>query len=84
MKLFLDCNMDLVMVEKKKHDLYGGEDFIERVCKSLREYSMKIIEFEKKKMMSSTNELEESCKICYICKKKKRCLNIITLMIKLS
>ena len=42
-------------------------------CESLREHTMKIINFKKKKMKLLTKEQQESCKnakICYICKEK--------------
>ena len=42
-------------------------------CEFLREHSMKIINFKKKKMKLLTNEQQESyenAKICYICKEK--------------
>ena len=42
------------------------------VCKDLREYTMKLINYEKKEMIPLTdeeNELYETLKACYICKK---------------
>ena len=52
-------------------------------CEYLREHAMKIINFEKKKMILLTNQQHESyekTKFCYICKKS---LNINTPMIKI-
>ena len=46
---------------------------MKKFYESLRERSMKIINFKKKKMKLLTKELQESCeyaKICYICKEK--------------
>ena len=40
-------------------------------CESLKEYTMKIISFKKKKMKLLTKEQHQSCEnsqICYICK----------------
>ena len=55
------------------HDICRGKDFIKRFGESLREDSMKIINFKKKKMKLLTKEQQESyenAKICYICKEK--------------
>ena len=44
------------------------------VCKDLREYAMKLINYEKKEMIPLTdeeNELYETLKACYICKNIK-------------
>ena len=46
---------------------------MKKFCESLREHSMKIIIFNKKKMKLLTKEHQESyenIKICYICKEK--------------
>ena len=46
---------------------------MKKFCKSLREHTMEIINFKKKKMKLFTNELQksyENAKICYICKEK--------------
>ena len=46
---------------------------MERLCKNLREHAMKIINYEKKEMISLTDEENESYekqKVCYICKKE--------------
>ena len=41
---------------ENKHTLYHGEDFMKRICASLREHAKNIIDFEKKKMLPSTKE----------------------------
>ena len=64
------CLLDLT---KNKLDCYKGEDFKERYRKDLREYAMKIINYEKKEMIPLTDEENNSYekqKACYICKKK--------------
>ena len=43
-----------------KHDVCRGEDCIKKFCKPLREHMIKIIIFEKKKMMPLINEEYES------------------------
>ena len=46
---------------------------MKKICECLREYAMKIINFNKKKMNLLTREqqeLNENVKICYICKEK--------------
>ena len=46
---------------------------MKKFCKDLREHAMKIINYEKKKMVSLTTEEEihyNKQKICYICKKE--------------
>ena len=58
---------------EKKHDVYRGKDCMKKFCEFLREHTMKIISFRKKKMKLLTKEQEESyenAKICYICKEK--------------
>ena len=58
---------------ENKHNVYNGEDCVKLFCESLRENSaMKIINFEKKKMIPLTNGNQESHEktknCCYICK----------------
>ena len=56
---------------EKKHAVYRGKDCMKKLCKSLREHAMKIINFKKKNMKLLTKEQQESyknTKICYICK----------------
>ena len=43
-----------------KHDIYRGEDCMEKFWVSLREHAAKIINFEKKKMIPLTNKEYES------------------------
>ena len=65
-----------------------------KFCKSLREHAVKIIDFEKTKMIPLTKEQHgsyEKTKICYICKNKfkhkytndKNYLKLKTIVIKL-
>ena len=42
------------------HDLYRTDGCMKKFCKSSREKAMKTINFEKKKMIPSTNEQQES------------------------
>ena len=48
---------------ENKHDIYRGKDCMKKYCKSLRENTMNIINFKKKKMASLTNE-QQNVKIC--------------------
>ena len=42
-----------------------------KFCESLREYGIKIINFQKMKLLTNKQqELYENAKICYICKEK--------------
>ena len=41
---------------ENKHDIYRGKDCIKKICESLREHAMKIINFKKKEMKLLTNE----------------------------
>ena len=64
--------LELKSIENK-HDVYRGKDCLKQFCESLREHSIEIINFKKKKMKLFTKEQQESyknAKICYICKKK--------------
>ena len=57
---------------QNKHDVYRGEDCMEKFHESLREHAVKVVNFEKKEMIQLTNKHQESCektKICYISKK---------------
>ena len=68
--IFTHCSFDQT---KNKLDYYRGKDCMKKFSKDLREHASKIINQEKKKMMSLTTE-EKIChnkqKICYICKKQ--------------
>ena len=58
---------------ENKHDVYRGKDCMKKFCESLREHTIKIIKFKKKKMKLLIKEQQESyenVKICYICKEK--------------
>ena len=68
--LFTHCSFDK---SKNKLNYYRGKDCMKKFCKDLRTHATKIINYEKKKMISLTikekihyNEQE----ICYICKKE--------------
>ena len=57
---------------ENKNELYGSKDCIKKFCESLRKHTMRIINFEKKKLKLLTKEQLESyanAKISYICKK---------------
>ena len=59
---------------ENKHDIYKSKDFIKKVCETLREHAMKIINFKKKKMKLLTKQLQKSyqnAKICLIWEKNK-------------
>ena len=45
---------------KNKNDVYRQEDCTKKFCRSLKEHAMKIIKFEKRKMIPITNEQQES------------------------
>ena len=65
-----------------KKNVYRDEDCMKKFCESIRKHAMKIINFEKKKMIPLTNEQQEAHEnttVCYICKKTSK-VNI--LMIK--
>ena len=56
---------------ENKHNTYRGKDCMKTFYEFLREHTMKIINFENKKMKLLTEEQKESkenAKICYICK----------------
>ena len=42
--------------KENKYNVYRGEDCMKKFCESLRKHAMKIIDFEKKKMIPLTNE----------------------------
>ena len=68
--LFTHCSFDKT---KNKLDYYRGKDCVKKFCKDLREHATKIINYEKKKMISLTKKDEiyhNKQKICYICKKE--------------
>ena len=58
---------------ENKHDVCRGKGCMEKFYESLREQSMEIINFKKKKTRFLTKEQQksyENAKICYICKQK--------------
>ena len=68
--LLTHCSFDKT---KNKLDYYRGEDCMKKFCLNLREHATKIINYEKKKMMSLTKKEEKhhnKQKVCYICKKE--------------
>ena len=68
--IFTNCSFD---ESKNKISYYRGDDCMKKFCKDLREHSAKIINYEKKKMISLTTEEKvhyNKQKVCYICKKE--------------
>ena len=58
---------------ENKYDKYRNKDCMKKFCTSLREHSMKTINFRKKKMKLLTKEQQKSyqnVKTCYICEEK--------------
>ena len=52
-----------------KHTLYRGKDCVKKFCESLREHAKKIINFEKKKILSLTKDKLKSHQIIFVEKK---------------
>ena len=68
--IFTDCSFD---ESKNKISYYRGDDCMKKFCKDFGEHSTKIINYEKKKMISITTEEKvhnNKQKVCYICKKE--------------
>ena len=68
--IFTSCPFD---ESKNKINYYRGDDCMKKFCKDLREHTMKIINYEKKKMIPLTTEekiYHNKQKIRYICKKE--------------
>ena len=68
--IFTHCTFDK---SKNKLNYYRGKDCMKKFSKDLREHPSKIIDYEKKKMISLTKEekiYHNKQKICYICKKE--------------
>ena len=70
---------------KENNNIYRGEDYLKKFCKSLREHAMVIINLENNKMRPLTNEQTE-----WNCIKRqktstfmKRSLNVKTLRMKI-
>ena len=45
---------------KNKHDVYRGKDCMKKFCPFLKEHTLKIITFKKKKMKLLTKEWQKS------------------------
>ena len=68
--IFTHCSFDQT---KNKLNYYRGKDCMKKFYKDLREHATKIINYEKKKMISLTKEEKipyNEQEICYICKKE--------------
>ena len=68
--IFTNCSFD---ESKNKISYYKRDDCVKKFCKDLREYSTKIINYAKKKMISLIKEEKihySKQKVCYICKKE--------------
>ena len=68
--IFTYCSFD---ESKNKLNYYRGDDCMKKFCKDLRIHATKIINYEKKKMISLTTEEKihyNKQKICYICEKE--------------
>ena len=68
--IFTNCSFD---ESKSKIRYYRGDDCMKKFRKDLRKHSTKIINYEKKKMISLTTEEKihyNKQKVCYICKKE--------------
>ena len=64
------CSFDK---KENKLDYYRGRDCIDKLCKTLKEHAMKIINYEKKEMIRLNKEENRSYveqEVCHICKKK--------------
>ena len=60
----LGCSMSAIWIfdgKENNHNIYRCKDSIKKFCKSLREQTMEIINFLKKKMMPLTKEKYELC-----------------------
>ena len=60
-------------MHKKKRIYYRGKDSMEIFCKDLKNQAMKIVNYEKKKLIPLTDketEPYEKQKVSHICKKK--------------
>ena len=68
--LFTNYSVDAT---KNKLDCYRGKHCIGRFCKDLKKHATKIINYEKKEIMTLTDEENKfygKQKVCYICKKE--------------
>ena len=68
--IFTSCSFD---ESKNKLNYYRGKDCMKKFCKDLKEHATRIINYEKKKIISLTKEEKinyNNQQICYICKKE--------------
>ena len=68
--MFTRCSFD---IKENKLNYYRGKDFIEKLCKNLKERAMKMINYEGKEMTLLTYEENKSYKkqeACHTCKEK--------------
>ena len=68
--IFTSCSFD---ESRNKLNYYRDKDCMKKFCKDLREHVTRIINYEKKKMVSLTTKEKINYnkeKICYICKKE--------------
>ena len=68
--IFTHCSSDQT---KNKLNHYKRKDCMKKFCKDLRKHPIKIINYEKKKMISLTTKekiFHNKQKACYICKKE--------------
>ena len=56
--MFIRCSFDK---KEKKLNYYRGKDFIEKLCKKLKESATEIIKCEKKEMVPLTHEENNFC-----------------------
>ena len=66
-------NLDNILFRsiENKHDVYRGKDWKKKFCESLRESAMKIINFNKIKLLIKEQQQSyENAKVCCICKEK--------------
>ena len=64
--MFTRCSFD---EKENKLNYYRGKDCIEKLCKKLKEWAMKIINYEKKEMIPLNKSYKEQ-EACHICKQK--------------
>ena len=70
---FFQCLQYRHLKTENKHDVCRGKDWIKKFCESLRDYAMKIINFNKNRMKLLIKKLQESyenVKFCDICREK--------------
>ena len=68
--IFTSCSFD---ESKNKLNYYRGNDCMKKFCKDLRIHATKIINYERKKIISLTPEEKINYydqKVCYLCKKE--------------